>query len=333
MGTLDEERISESIKNFDYLDELIHAGANEIVLDSDIILSDGEESKYSEGIYLDRDNLIIDGNGHLIDAKGLTRIFFCVGKNIIIKGIELKNGFAEENGGSIFIDKGELVIRQSTICKSTSKYGGAIYNNEGEISIMESALNENVARSNGGAIHNYKGKLMIFESTFSANNANQGGAIHNYRAELNIGKTALIENRAKDFGGAIFSNGDYLLIENSILNENIANIGGAIYNNNGELNIMESSLKENMANIGGAINNLAMLKIRDSTLKLNKTKEHGGAIHNFDGEVSIESSLIIKNTSKTHGGGIFTNNSIDKLIDSVIEENEVDNIYEIKSMK
>ena len=37
-------------KNFKYLDELIHSGVKEIVLDSDIVLSDGEESEYLEGI-------------------------------------------------------------------------------------------------------------------------------------------------------------------------------------------------------------------------------------------------------------------------------------------
>ena len=62
-------------------------------------------------------------------------------------------------------------------------------------------------------------------------------------------------------------------------------------------------------------------------------KEHGGAIHNFDGELSILSSVIKENISKTHGGGIFTNNPIHKLIDSTIEHNEVENIYEIGSIK
>ena len=73
--------------NFRDFDDLIHSGANEIVLDSDIILSDDEESEYLDGIRLDVDNLIIDGNNHSIDAYGKARIFLIVANNIAIKNI------------------------------------------------------------------------------------------------------------------------------------------------------------------------------------------------------------------------------------------------------
>ena len=56
------------IHNFKYLDDLIHSGVKEIVLDSDIVLSDGEESQYLKGIKLDVDDITIDGKGHSIDA-------------------------------------------------------------------------------------------------------------------------------------------------------------------------------------------------------------------------------------------------------------------------
>ena len=115
--------------NFKYLDDLIHSCAKEIVLDSDIVLSDGEESEYKDGIKLDVDDLVIDGNGHIVDACGKARIFCCTGKNVIIKNIILKNGFAER--------------------------GGAIYN-RGELTITESTLNNNTAKWSGGAIYNYK---------------------------------------------------------------------------------------------------------------------------------------------------------------------------------
>ena len=67
------------MRNFRYLDELIHSGVKEIVLDSDIVLCDDEESQYLNEIKLDVDDLTIDGNGHAIDAQGLTRIFYCTG--------------------------------------------------------------------------------------------------------------------------------------------------------------------------------------------------------------------------------------------------------------
>ena len=61
------------VNNFKNLDELIHSGAKEIVLDSDFVFDD--ENEYSDGIKLDVDDLVIDGDGHVIDAYHAARIF------------------------------------------------------------------------------------------------------------------------------------------------------------------------------------------------------------------------------------------------------------------
>ena len=97
MGFL--KKLFGSSKNFKYLDDLIHSGVKEIVLDRDIVLGKREESKYEMGIELDVDDLVIDGNGFTIDAKEKARIFKVTGKNIIIKNITLKNGLTQEMVG------------------------------------------------------------------------------------------------------------------------------------------------------------------------------------------------------------------------------------------
>ena len=123
-------------KNFKYLDELIHGEVTEIVLDSDIILEGSEEFNYSNGINLDVDDLLIDGNGFSVDACGKARLFYCTGENITIKNLTLKNGFSKENGGAIHIDEGELTLIESKLCNNrSSEDGGAIFNEEGVLSI------------------------------------------------------------------------------------------------------------------------------------------------------------------------------------------------------
>ena len=57
-----------SPQNFKYLDDLVHSDAEEIILDCDIVLEGMEEYSYYEGISLDVNDLVIDGNSHYIDA-------------------------------------------------------------------------------------------------------------------------------------------------------------------------------------------------------------------------------------------------------------------------
>ena len=96
--------------NFKYLDDLIHCGEDEIVLDSDIVLDNAEEMEYFEGINLDADDIVIDGNGFAIDAAGKTRVFLCTAENVCIRNIVLKNGFCRQSGGAVLIEEGEALF-------------------------------------------------------------------------------------------------------------------------------------------------------------------------------------------------------------------------------
>lgn len=140
-------------KNFKYLDDLIRNGGMEIVLDSDVVLDDDEASQYPYGIsVVSSFDVVIDGGGHSIDAKGKTRIFNCRGgESITIKNITFKNGFKD--------------------------YGGAIYNTSSELNIENCKFKGNAAEHFGGAIYNEFNTLRIIKSTFSKNSAKEGGAI------------------------------------------------------------------------------------------------------------------------------------------------------------
>lgn len=318
MGFFDKvKKTFEPRKNFKYLNKLIHAGEKEIILESDIILDEKEIKKFKEGIKLDIDDLVIDGNGFAVDAKGKTGIFLCTGKNVTIRNIILRNGYAKEEGGAIR-NEGEITLHESTLTGNKSKYGGAIYN-KGELKITKSKLQESVAYVDGGAVHN-RGELTIAESTFTGNTAKgnyeggDGGAIFN-RGELTITHSTFTENTAQrnkaandigGYGGAIRNDGVATIAE-STFTENTARdeSGGAIYNNarynnRGELTITESTFFRNgTSGYGGAIYNdyEGKLTITDSTLEENTAQEDGGAIKNVSGSLNIGGCKILRNKS------------------------------------
>jgi predicted outer membrane repeat protein len=242
---------SKQIGNFKYLDNLVHSGKREIALDSDIILDEDEIEEYSIGIKLDLDDLTIDGNGHTIDACGKGRIFACIGQDITIRNITLKNGYGV-NGGAIY-NKGSLEIANSNFKENEANNdGGAIYNYLGNIIINDATLTNNTA-SNGGAIYNANGTINIIESTLQNNSANIGGAIYNRYNTVKIAKSSIENNHANNIGGAIYTtyNATLTVTKNVTLTNNTAeNKGGAIYNDmSGTVNIDAAILANNSANL------------------------------------------------------------------------------------
>ncbi|WP_298502143.1 TIR domain-containing protein [uncultured Methanobrevibacter sp.] len=199
--------------NIKYFPSNVYYTKKRIFLDSDIIFDDNYESG---GIKLNRDNLVIDGNGHTIDAQGKTRIFYCTSKNITIKNITLKNGYAED-GGFIFNYGGELTIEESTITQDVADCdGGAINNYEGNLKIFNCEFSNISSQKN---IINNKDSLEIYNSAFLSNQAENIIVNENNRSSLSV-----INGKFKDniiFKSIIFNSGKNCLIEKSIFENKI----------------------------------------------------------------------------------------------------------------
>jgi predicted outer membrane repeat protein len=268
-------------KNFRYLDNLIHSGDKEIILTSDIVLDESEESEYPDGIVLDVDDLIIRANGHAIDARGKTRIFCCRDVEVTIKDIVLKNG------------------------------AGAIYNFKGVLNMSGSRLAANTSNLAGGAIYNYWGEVNIDDSIFIDNCSNcHGGAIFSVDGAVNIKNSKFFKNTVENDGGAIFCGVNQLNIENSLFFQNVAGgSGGAIYANIGEINIENSKFCGNVSKGtfgGGAIHkNRGFLNVANSLLSDNRANGDGGAIFNIDADGAIAESRFVNNASEGHGTAIY----------------------------
>lgn len=219
-----EDFKSAQIRNFKYLDDLIHS-TNEIVLDSDIVLGEDEESVYGDGIDVDVDGIVIDGNGYAIDSLGKARIFLISAKSIVLKNITFKNGSNED--------------------------GGAIYVNSGNLEIIECIFNDNVSQNDGGAIYNVA-RLDVFRSTFENNSAKSlGGAIYN-GGELNMSQSRLNKNEAGTFGGVICNEGEIIISESDLMLNN-APSGGALYNEGPAFNCFSCKFESNSCSRDGSI--------------------------------------------------------------------------------
>ena len=156
--------------NFKELDRLIHSKIKRITLTSDVVLDEGEEIIYKNGIEIDLDGLIIDGNGHTIDARNKARIFnIRAHLQVIITNVVFKNGLHEDGGGAVSNFSKFLTLGYCTFEHNTANEGGAIYNH-GFIKATNCNFKYNYSR-NCQDIYNWD-TLILRECTFENPNEN-----------------------------------------------------------------------------------------------------------------------------------------------------------------
>ena len=198
--------------NFTVLEDLIHNSSdNLVVLNSDFALSNHELNFFEGGIDLDRDDLIIDGNNHIIDGKQRTRIFNVLAKKITLKNITFKNGcllndFDKHSNGGGFIKTvmdSKIVLKNCKFIDGHSEdNGGAILNNGTLMSIDNEFIN-NSSDENGGAIYN-RNVLESKDDAFYGNSSLIGGAIYNEK-QLTLDNGIILNDNQSNFKEPIYN--------------------------------------------------------------------------------------------------------------------------------
>lgn len=310
------QKIDSSSKNFTFLNNLIQQESNEIHLDCDILMENNEQNFYEGGIELYQDNLILDGQGHIIDANNLSRIFYVTGKNITLKNIKFKNGnyFANfldidgNGGGAIYaLHNTSLTIIDCEFINNHSRRSGGVISSKGELKLIEKTKFENnSSRDNGGAIYNIN-NLIIKDCQFKNNTSKygKGGAIHSIE-NLKINKTNFKNNKSI-FGGAInFDDGNSCLEDCYFKSNHAEMMGGSIYNTQGSLELNNCNFDENSAHTAGAIDSSSRLKLNKCNFIRNQAENECGAINTSESGEFIK--CIFKYNDLTIDNIIVKNN-------------------------
>lgn len=270
-----------SIKTFRELDDLIRMGKKEIVLGCDIVLDDDD---YYLGIPVDKYRLIIDGDGHAIDASAMGRIFNIQKGEILLKNITFKNGLCNSGAAIQVHDAGVNIIGCAFESNRARQWGGAINNINGEVNLIDCEFNDN-SSTFGGAVNNFKGILTVDGSRFAQNDSKYGGAIRS-RSTLEISKSEFIENSSSN---SIICSHGLSVIESSSFKENTSK--NIIYNEsetlNPDLTIISTEFQKNSAANSVIFTDSKHCEISNS------------AFANPSSKVTIEndSKLILNNTT------------------------------------
>lgn len=288
-----------------------------LILTKDYTFDPQRDKIYSNGINITVDNLIIDGQGHTIDADKKARALNIQSTNVTLKNIRIINGNATSYGGAIFWEgpngtvtncifkdcsspnsggailfKNHATISDSHFIGNSAFFGGGI-NLDKECEITNCLFEDNFAKYLGGSIYTLK-HINLLNSRFTNNEAGDGGGIY-------LESTGLLEhctferNNAIGYGGAI-TNEDEIIIKSSQFLENTGKYAGAIYFK-GSGQVKHSTFCENSADLGGAVSIYSTdIDITNSEFKYNSAKQ-GSSLYINGKDIRIENVSFTNNQS------------------------------------
>ncbi len=309
---------------FTDLKSLIDRSEGVLELPYDFTYDPEYDSGYVDGILVDKD-ITIKGNGHIINALKLAKIFDVYKANVVLEGVTLANG-KSNNGGAIIVSNSitSLLLKDSVIKDSSSNQGGAIHVMGGTLTVENTTFTNNSANCGGAIYHNaHSSTLNVKDSSFEANKATStgtaggAGAIHMNSGKLNVENTDFNDNTAVSNGGAInvFNFANAINVTGSRFNRNSASDGGAIYAHltSCDISINDSNFTENSANgQGGAayLQGAGITSAFDNVKFADNSASYGGAFANKLSSSTIEKSIFEGNTASNQGGAIYASGKV-----------------------
>ena len=167
------------------------------------------------------ENCIIDCNGTKSNMHRGFHFGSGAGKNSVLKGFTITNGYTD--------------------------YGGAIFWYDSSPRIIDCIITGNHAQYGGGICNYYCGAAPTFESCiFTGNSASRGGAIYNSNSALTFKNCTITANHAEK-GGTLYNYAGYPRFTNCIL---WANLPGEIFINSGSAIITFSNIQQGLPGQG-----------------------------------------------------------------------------------
>ena len=205
--------------------------------------------------------IILNLNGHKIDAKGFTGTVITVNGTLIIRDTSsektgvITGGSSAADGGGIYVaSTGQLTLESGTISSNKAKgNGGGVYS-EGTVTVSGGKISNNSSEKDGGGIYN-EGTLTISDGEISDNTAkSSGGAVSIKSGTVTVTGGTMTGNTATTYhGGAIYLKGAVLNLYGGTVTGNKAAMegGGILYGENSTVNVKGSPVvKDNTAATG-----------------------------------------------------------------------------------
>ena len=328
--TSQNEAYSTDESSFTKLTEEIESAGTVLDLNQDYTFNN--ETDNNTGILINKDNFVLNGNGHTIDGKNQSRIFNITANNITLNNLILTGGNAHE-GGAIWVN-GTLTLNNVTFINNHAinegggvglysnstincynsrftdnyaKEGSSIYVKESKLNIYNTEISSRIFNKYSQIAALKKSTITLENTTFANTTSSYASAIWIKRSDARIINSRFINLKANITAGAIGiqlqSNVD---IENcEFINITSSKNGGVIYadlyddtlGRSGHMEITDTVFKDTSSKFGGALLQICGSLLLNNTEFINThATYYGGAIYSSYGYQIINNCTFNSNS-------------------------------------
>jgi hypothetical protein len=148
--------------------------------------------------------------------------------------------FLNYTNGSIFNNKSNSIIRNSTFHNNIKKIAASMLFNRGSsVQVFNCVFSGNSVPGNGGIVNNLEGSTAIFTKCEFRNGRSEwyGGAVYNESSSAEFNYCVFADNTAKRPGGAVYNNNSKASFNHCVGVNNTASEGGLFYNVKSEVSV------------------------------------------------------------------------------------------------
>ncbi|WP_296867060.1 C1 family peptidase [uncultured Methanobrevibacter sp.] len=270
------------------------------------------ETDNNTGIFINKDNFVLNGNGFTIDGNEQSRIFNITANNVTLSNLVLINGNSDR--GAAVRANGTLTLNNITFINNNASIGGAIglFGNVTLICNNSKFIDNSGER---GTIFIQKGKLNLYNAYLTSKKFAKAGQIYGHTdSSINIENTTF-ENILTNYSPAVYLTSSKARIINSKFNNLKANIsagamslreGGELYIENCEFINATSSKNAGavFVDITGYSSSTGNVTILNSLFK-DTYSEFGGAYIQLGGKLWLNNTEFINNYATWNGGAVY----------------------------
>ena len=346
--------------SFSDLSTTINSTSKSIELTNDYIFNEESDENYVKGIVIEKNDFVINGNNHIIDAKNKAGLFTITANNVTLNNIIFKNsnnvalnitgigivtnnvtfmncGINNTQGGAIHLSNAIYESNNDKFIDNYAKYGSAIYAIKSNVTVSNGTFKNNES-IDWALIYGISSDLKIDNTVFANITSRYATAVYGWYSITHIRNSKFQNLFANITAGAVGLKITSSTIENcEFINVSSSRNGGAIFadfdRTEGFVSLNNTLFENCSSQFGGAYLHLAATcLITNSTFKNNFADYDGGAVYISTAEVEITDSTFTDNNVNvtyedypTYGGAVFLDNSIVEVTDTKFTNNHAVN--------